>query len=67
MIFNVVRYGAHLCGRSVVTGSGEPGVDALGPHARPSLGFVGTEEGRGKMMMGNILRDKEGVQDTSAE
>ena len=77
LIFNVVRYGAHLCGRSVdepatgrrhsLEGSGGPGVDALDPHARPSLGFVGTEEGRGKMMMGNILRDKEGVQDTSAE
>ena len=41
-------------------------MDALDAHARPSLGFVGTEEGRGKMMIWsggfrNILMDKEGV------
>ena len=76
LIFNVVRYGAHLCGRSVdepstgrrhsLEGSGGPGVDALDAHARPSLEFVGTEEGRGKMMIWsggfrNILMGKEGV------
>ena len=42
-------------------------MDALGPHARPSLGFVGTEEGRLReddIWSGgfrNILMDKEGV------